>query len=101
MTIEQKVKEIKSRYPEQCNIEGLEPAFSSDITEAIHYGIKLENERIREGLLEAFNEMYSCLEDVVGQYGGDFISTSERAEYLVEKYKGTAVLSLLDNKQQL
>lgn len=32
---EEKIKEIKSRYPESINIEGLEPAFSSDIMEII------------------------------------------------------------------
>lgn len=29
----EKIAEIKARYPEICNIEGLEPAFSSDMKE--------------------------------------------------------------------
>lgn len=42
--IEQKIIEIKDRYPERCNIEGLEPAFSHDLREAIAFGQSLKDD---------------------------------------------------------
>jgi len=53
----------------------------------------------QEGLRMAV-EMYQCLEDVVNQYGGDCISTSEHAEYLVEKYKDLPALTSLIKEEE-
>lgn len=50
--IVEKWEEIKKRYPDicniECNIEGLEPALTSDILELIDLAIKEERERIVE-----------------------------------------------------
>lgn len=44
----------------------------------------------------AFVLMYQCLEDVVSQYGGDCISTSEHAEWLVEKFKHLSAIESIE-----
>ena len=46
MTIEQKVLELMNKNA----IRSGDMNLKKDFTEAIHYGIQLENERIREGI---------------------------------------------------
>jgi hypothetical protein len=45
--LEPKIEEIKSRYPKECNIEGLEPALSTDITEIVLWAVKEATRKAR------------------------------------------------------
>lgn len=56
--VKDKIKEIKARYPFELNIEGLEPALTSDIVEIVQFAIaQVEAKAFKAGMEETIEKM--------------------------------------------
>lgn len=78
LAIKPLVEIVKIRYPDELNIEGLEPALTSDIAQiAVAYANTLLARREREMLKEKAKEIHS-LNDVFADIDEDELSEADR-----------------------